>query len=92
MLFKKEITFDRFVRGLLAVASFVLFVLAVDYLSPVLLPFVVAWFLAYLLYPVVSFFQYRLHLRSRVVSIVVTLLMLFWGIVRFSKVEMASWP
>ena len=76
MLFKKEITFDRFVRGLLAVASFVLFVLAVDYLSPVLLPFVVAWFLAYLLYPVVSFFQYRLHLRSRVVSIVVTLLLI----------------
>ncbi len=75
-IFKKEITFDVFVRGLTAILGVVLLVLAIDYLSPVLLPFVVAWFLAYLLFPVVRFFQYRLHLRSRILSIVVMLLLI----------------
>ena len=46
-IFKKEITFDVFVRSLTAIVGVVLLVLAIDYLSPVLLPFVVAWFLAY---------------------------------------------
>lgn len=69
----KTITFDRFVRwmlgGLLVVAVFYI----VNYLSGVLLPFFVAWFLAYLLYPLVCFVQYRLHVRSRVLSIVIAL-------------------
>lgn len=70
----KTITFDRFVRwmlgGLLAVA--ILYI--VNYLSEVLLPFFVAWFLAYLLYPLVCIVQYKLHVPSRVLSIVVTLI------------------
>ena len=38
-----------------------------------LLPFAVAWLLAYLLYPIVKFVQYRLHVRNRVLSIIITL-------------------
>ena len=38
-------------------------------LSSVLLPFFVAWVIAYLVYPLVTFFQYRLRLKSRAVSI-----------------------
>ena len=51
----KEITCDRFIRWV-GVGSIVLGVfLLVDYLSSVLLPFFVAWLLAYLLYPMVKF-------------------------------------
>jgi predicted PurR-regulated permease PerM len=70
----KEITFDRFVRllglfALLAVAYFLL-----RKLSGVLIPFVLAWLCAYLLYPIVCFFQYKCKLRWRSLSIIVTML------------------
>ncbi len=45
----------------------------VNYLSNVLLPFFIAWLLAYLLYPTVRFVQYRMHVPGRVLSIIVTL-------------------
>lgn len=71
----KQITFDRFIRGLIT-ALLVIAVFAVTReLSSVLLPFVIAWFLAYLLYPIVKFVQYKLHVPGRALSIVVTLLM-----------------
>ena len=71
---KKEITFDRFIRwtgiGLLVIAVLLL----MNYLSHVLLPFFIAWFLAYLLYPLVKFVQYKLHVPTRALSIIVTLI------------------
>lgn len=72
---RKEITFDRFVRGFLFIASVVLAVLALNYLSSVLIPFFVAWVVAYLLYPIVTFLQYRCRLHSRLLSIFVTLIL-----------------
>lgn len=72
---RKEITFDRFVRGFLFIVSVVLAVLALNYLSSVLIPFFVAWVVAYLLYPIVTFLQYRCRLRSRLLSIFVTLIL-----------------
>ena len=68
------ITFDRFVRILGYVAIVVLVLLLINYLSSVLLPFAVAWLLSYLLYPLVKFVQYRLHVPGRVLSIFVSLL------------------
>jgi predicted PurR-regulated permease PerM len=65
----KEITFDKFIRW----AGVTLIVLAVlymtNYLSSVLLPFFIAWFFAYLLYPVVKFIENKLHVRIRALSI-----------------------
>ncbi len=73
LTYGKTITFDTFVRWLgyaiLAVAIFWL----ISTLSSVLLPFAIGWLLAYLLYPVVKFVQYRLHVKNRVASIVITL-------------------
>lgn len=77
-MLEKEITFDRFIRGLIAVAVIGLALYILDRLSNVLLPFFIAWFFAYMIYPAVKFFQYRLHLKSRLLAIVVTLL-LFLG-------------
>ena len=47
-----------------------------NYLGSVLLPFFVAWLLAYLIYPIVRFVQYRLHVPGRVLAIVVSLVFL----------------
>ena len=80
----KEITFDRFVRGLCILLLIVAAIALISYLSGVLVPFFVAWFLAYLIFPIVHFFQYRLRLRSRVLSIVLTLALIIgvaWGLV-----------
>ena len=74
LTYNKIITFDTFVRwlgyGLLVVGVFLL----VSYLSNVLLPFAIGWLLAYLLYPAVKFVQYKMHLRNRALSIIVTLI------------------
>lgn len=71
---QKEITFSTFIRwtGIILLVIAVLF--ALNYLSDVLMPFFVAWLLAYLLYPIVKFIENRLHIRFRPVSIILTLL------------------
>lgn len=74
-MFDKEITFDRFIRGLLVVLGITAGFLLLRYLTPVLLPFFVAWVIAYMLYPIVTFLQYRCRLRSRVLCIVLSLLL-----------------
>ena len=48
--------------------------LLVNRLSSVLLPFFIAWLLAYLMYPLVTFLQYKCRLRSRTLSIIVAAL------------------
>ena len=70
---KKEITFDRFIRGLITIVVCVVVYLLVSKLSGVLLPFLIAWLFCYLIYPIVKFFQYRLKLKNRLLSIFVVL-------------------
>ena len=70
------ITFDRFVRILISVILLILAYILIRRLSNVLLPFLVAWLVAYLLYPIVCFLQYRCHLRSRILAIAATLLLI----------------
>lgn len=65
----KQITFDTFVRGMLAVALIVGIVMLLNRLSGVLVPFFLAWLLAYMLFPLVKFFQYRCKMKFRVVAI-----------------------
>lgn len=72
----KEITFDRFIRGVIFVLGVIFCGWLINRLSDVLLPFFVAWLLAYMMYPLVTFFQHRLRLRSRALSIVVALLVI----------------
>jgi len=73
-MYDKTITFDTFVRWLGYGILVLGIVFLINYLGSVLLPFAVAWLIAYLLYPVVKFVQYKLHVPSRVLSIVVTLI------------------
>ncbi|MBP3712064.1 MAG: AI-2E family transporter [Bacteroidaceae bacterium] len=73
-MLEKEITFDRVVRWLIVALVATGLVLLVNRLSSVLLPFFVAWILAYMIYPFVRFLQYRCKLKYRVLSIAVALL------------------
>lgn len=70
-MLEDKITFDRVARWGIAVLISVAAVWLLNRLSTVLLPFFVAWLMAYMLYPLVHFIQYRLHLRNRVLSILV---------------------
>ncbi|MBQ8969585.1 MAG: AI-2E family transporter [Bacteroidaceae bacterium] len=71
----KKITFDSFIRSIMTVLIVVAIILLINRLSSVLLPFFIAWLLAYMLYPLVRFLQYRCRLQSRIVSIIVALLL-----------------
>ncbi|MBR4043210.1 MAG: AI-2E family transporter [Bacteroidaceae bacterium] len=75
-MLEKKITFDSFIRGIISALIIIGVLYLVNYLSSVLLPFFVAWLIAYMTYPMVTFFQYRLKLKNRVLSIFVTMLVL----------------
>lgn len=66
---KKKITFDSFIRGTIGCLMVVGALVLIDRLSGALLPFFIAWLIAYLIYPLVKFFQYKLRLKNRIVSI-----------------------
>ena len=96
-MFQQEINFDRFVRGAMLAGVIILFGYAVHALSSVLLPFALAWMLAYMLNPIVTFLQIRGKLRLRWLSVMITLLLLcaicvgcFWLIVPPSIEEFAN--
>lgn len=72
----KTFTFDRVVRILISIIILVGAYLLIQRLSAVLIPFLVAWLIAYLLYPIVKFIQYKCHVKSRVLSIIITMLLL----------------
>ncbi len=70
---RRPYTFDRVVRIVLVVLSICGAFYVLKLLNGALLPFVVAWFIAYMLNPLVLFFQNRCRIRNRVASIIVTL-------------------
>ncbi|MCF0199338.1 MAG: AI-2E family transporter [Bacteroidaceae bacterium] len=80
-MFEKEITFDRAARGIIVVAIISALVWLLNRLSAVLLPFFVAWAIAYMLYPLVKFLEQRCRLRNRVLSIVVALVLVIAALV-----------
>ena len=69
----RPFTFDRVVRMLITVASIALAVWLIGLLKAVLLPFLVAWLIAYLLEPLVQYNKRLLGVRHRWLPIVMTL-------------------
>lgn len=70
-------TFDRdtIIRGIISLAVFVALFLLIKRLSGVLLPFLVSFVIAYMLAPIVDFFQHKCCLKNRVLSVIVTLVL-----------------
>ncbi len=75
-LFDKPFTFDRVARILFSILVVAGGLYLITLLRNALLPFLIAWLLAYLMQPAVKFFQYRLKFRSRILSIAAVLLCL----------------
>lgn len=79
----EKITFDRFVRGLLLVLGAVGLYYLLDALSGVLLPFFIAWMLAYMMYPPMLFLERRCHIPYRLLSIMLTLVVVLGALTAF---------
>ena len=69
----KKITFDSFIRGILWGGAFIVVLILLKKLSAALLPFFIAWIIAYLLYPLMQFFQNKLRIKNRALAIMATL-------------------
>ena len=74
--FNREFTFDRVARIILLALVVLLLVLGLRAIWDVLLPFLLAGIFAYVMMPLVRFFQFKLRLRSRGLSVVLTLLVM----------------
>lgn len=66
---RTKFTFDNVVRGILCAIIITGVVMLLNRLSAVLVPFFLAWLIAYLLFPLVKFFQYRCRMKYRILGI-----------------------
>ena len=73
---QNEVTLGRFLRILLVIATLIIAYIVLDSLSGILLPFAVAWLLAYFINPLVNFIQNRLRFKFRLVSTLTALLLI----------------
>ena len=64
-------TFDKVTRLVIAALVIVAIILLVNRLSGVLLPFLIGWLIAYMMYPLVCFIQNKMRVRSRGLSIAI---------------------
>lgn len=72
---QNEITVGRFLRIVLFAIVVVAAYFALNSLSSVLLPFAIAWLLAYMLNPLVNFVQNKMRVKYRALSIVISMLL-----------------
>ena len=72
---QNEITVGRFLRIVLVSIAVVAAYFALSSLSSVILPFAIAWLLAYMLNPLVNFVQNRLRVKYRSLSILLAMLL-----------------
>ena len=70
---QNEITVGRFLRILLFAIIVVAAYFALNSLSGVLLPFAIAWLLAYMLNPLVNFVQEKMRVKYRALAIVIAM-------------------
>ena len=72
---KSTINRTTIIRSLITIAVLAVLYLLIRRLSGVLLPFLISFVVAYMLAPIVNFFQHKCRLKNRVLSIIVTLLL-----------------
>lgn len=72
---KQQFDRDSIIRGVITISVLVALFLLIRRLSGVLLPFLISFVIAYMLEPIVCFFQYKCRLKNRVLSVIVTLVL-----------------
>ena len=73
-LFERPFTFDRVTRIVFSIVIIGVLLYLITVLRNALLPFLIAWLLAYMMQPFVKFFQYKLKLKSRLLAIVAVII------------------
>lgn len=73
---QNEVTLGRFLRILLIIATVTIGYFVINSLSGILLPFAVAWLLAYFINPLVNFIQIKLRFKFRLLSTATALLLI----------------
>ena len=79
--FYKPFTFDRVVRLIIGVVITLMIIYALHYFKQVLLPFFIAWLLAYLIYPLVEFVRFKLRFKNHTLSVITVLIVIIGAIV-----------
>ncbi|MCQ2254276.1 MAG: AI-2E family transporter [Bacteroidaceae bacterium] len=70
----KPITLQRVIHFTTIAVVVIAVIALLNYLSNVLMPFFVAWALAYLIYPLVKFVQYKMKVKNRSLAIIISLI------------------
>ena len=93
----KKYDLDRVVRMVLTGVTVAVIIFIIDYLSPVLLPFVVGFIFAYMLNPFVGWVQRVTHLKNRTLAVLLALLLVIaswvlvgWLLIPYIADEIAS--
>lgn len=73
-LFERPFTFDRVTRIVFSIVIIGALLYLITILRAALLPFLIAWLLAYMMQPFVKFFQYKLKLKSRILAIIAVII------------------
>ena len=73
-LFERPFTFDRVTRIVFSIVIIGVLLYLITVLRNALLPFLIAWLLAFMMQPFVKFFQYKLKLKSRILAIVAVII------------------
>ena len=81
---KQEVNYNQtiknsqtIIRSVITVAVLATLYLLIRRLSGVLLPFLISFVVAYMLAPIVNFFQHKCRLKNRVLSVIITILLVF---------------
>ena len=80
----KKYDSNQIIHGCITIAVIIALYLLVRRLSGVLVPFLVSWFIAYMLVPMVRFFQYKCRFKNRALSVTVSMLVLLGILVGFN--------
>lgn len=73
--YEKPFTFDRVVRIVIGAVIIVALYLLLNHIRGALIPFFIAWLIAYLMNPLVNFLQNKVGFKSRIVSTLSSLLL-----------------
>lgn len=81
---KQEVNYNQtmknsqtIIRSVITVPVLATLYLLIRRLSGVLLPFLISFVVAYMLAPIVNFFQHKCRLKNRVLSVIITILLVF---------------
>ncbi len=74
---RRPYTLDSITRLVIGIAITIVIIYLMIYVRTALIPFFMAWFIAYLINPIVLFVQDKLHIRSKIVSVIIVLSVIF---------------